>query len=473
MTKKFILAIPITLVFISIITLFSSLSKSNVKNNNPNVILIMVDDLRPEINCYNKTIIKSPNIDDLASDSYLYENAVCNYPVCGASRASMLTGLRPNKNRFKTFKSRIDVDAPSVETIGSWFKNNGYYTLSFGKISHHKNDSPKSWSEPAWRAEKKWRDYQTDENIKLANQNKGVANAFEIGLNLKDDYADQKMVDRINDDLINLKSNNQPFLLSVGFLKPHLPFNAPLKYWDLYDKKDIQLAKNRFQPENTPQIAMHHYAELRKYLNIPNDKSVEIPDSTQLKLIHGYYACISFVDDQIGRLVSKLKELDLYNDAIIVFVGDHGWQLGEHNLWAKHCNFQTSLKVPLLIKYPNQTEAKKIKSVVELVDIFPTLCDISNLDYPKHLQGKSLNSINKKDNSNTIGFSRYKKGTTITTSNYSYTRWQNENNELLGQMLFDLKRDKDENISIAIDSTYKQLINSFSISIDSINKVSL
>ena len=144
---------------------------------------------------------------------------------------------------------------------------------------------------------------------------------------------------------------------------------------------------------------MHHYAELRKYINIPDDKSVEIPDSTQLKLIHGYYACISFVDDQIGRLVSKLKELDLYNDAIIVFVGDHGWQLGEHNLWAKHCNFQTSLKVPLLIKYPNQTEAKKIKSVVELVDIFPTLCDISNLDYPKHLQGKSLASINKKDNS--------------------------------------------------------------------------
>ena len=273
MNKKFILAIPISLVFISILTLFSSLSKSNVKNNNPNVILIMVDDLRPEINCYNKTIIKSPNIDDLASDSYLYENAVCNYPVCGASRASMLTGLRPNKNRFKTFKSRIDVDAPSVETIGSWFKNNGYYTLSFGKISHHKNDSPKSWSEPAWRAEKKWRDYQTDENIKLANQNNGVGNAFEIGLNLRDKYADQKMVDRVMKDLVNFKKSNQPFLLSVGFLKPHLPFNAPLKYWDLYEKKDIQLAKNRFQPENTPQIAMHHYAELRKYLIFAYDKS--------------------------------------------------------------------------------------------------------------------------------------------------------------------------------------------------------
>ena len=120
--------------------------------------------------------------------------------------------------------------------------------------------------------------------------------------------------------------------------------------------------------------------------------------------------------------MSKLKELDLYNDAIIVFVGDHGWQLGEHNLWAKHCNFQTSLKVPLLIKCPNQTETKRIKSVVELVDIFPTLCDISNLDYPVHLQGKSLTSVNKKDNSNTIGFSTYKKGTTITTSNYSYTK---------------------------------------------------
>ena len=473
MKNKIKFFIILSIIFFGLLSLISFFLKNTSIKTKPNVILIMVDDLRPEINCYNKTLIKSPNIDDLASDSYLYENAVCNYPVCGASRASMLSGLRPNKNRFKTYKSRIDVDAPSVGTIGSWFKNNGYYTLSYGKILHQKNDSPKSWSEPAWRAEKKWRDYQTKENLQLAQQNDGVANAFEIGTYLEDDYADKKMIDRVNNDILNLKENNQPFLLSVGFLKPHLPFNAPSKYWNLYNKQDIQLAKNRFQPKNTPQIAMHHYAELRKYLNIPNDKSIEIPDSTQLKLIHGYYACISFVDDQIGRFLSRLKELDLYNDAIIIFVGDHGWQLGEHNLWAKHCNFQTSLKVPLLIKYPNQKKTKKIKSVVELIDIFPTLCDLASLNYPKHLQGKSLISLNKHDSSNSVGFSKYHKGTTITSSNYSYTKWLNDNNELIGQMLFDLKRDKDENTSIAIDSTYEQLINQFSKRIDSINEINL
>ena len=179
------------------------------------------------------------------------------------------------------------------------------------------------------------------------------------------------------------------------------------------------------------------------------------------------------MDDQIGRFLSKLKELDLYNDAIIIFVGDHGWQLGEHNLWAKHCNFQTSLKVPLLIKYPDQKKTKKIKSVVELIDIFPTLCDLASLNYPKHLQGKSLISLNKHDSSNSVGFSKYHKGTTITSSNYSYTKWLNDNNELIGQMLFDLKRDKDENTSIAIDSTYEQLINQFSKRIDSINEINL
>ena len=210
-TKFFII---LSIIFSGLLSLISFFSKNT--SIKPNVILIMVDDLRPEINCYNKTLIKSPNIDDLASNSYLYENAVCNYPVCGASRASMLSGLRPNKNRFKTYKSRIDVDAPSVGTIGSWFKNNGYYTLSYGKILHQKNDSPKSWSEPAWRAEKKWRDYQTKENLQLAQQNDGVANAFEIGTDLEDDYADKKMIDRVNNDLKLFTKLFEPFLIGTG-----------------------------------------------------------------------------------------------------------------------------------------------------------------------------------------------------------------------------------------------------------------
>jgi arylsulfatase A-like enzyme len=452
--------------------LLSSFEKEDQEK--PNVILIMVDDLRPEINCYNKTTIKSPNIDQLASNSFLYENAVCNYPVCGASRASMLSGLRPNDKRFKTYKSRIDEEAPDVETLGSWFKKNGYFTLSYGKISHNKNDSPKSWSLPAWRADKQWRDYQTIENIALANQNNGVANAFEVGENLEENYADEKMVDKVISDLETINANNQPCLMAIGFLKPHLPFNAPKKYWDLYTESDLKLANNRYQPHNTPKIAMHNYAELRRYLNIPDDKATDIPDSVQLQLIHGYYACISFVDAQIGRLIQALKEKDMYDNSVIVFVGDHGWQLGEHNLWAKHCNFQTSLKVPLLLKYPGQQQKQKIESVVELIDLFPTLCALSNIETPDHTQGKSLVSINTEDSKNSVGFSSYHKGTTITTSDYAYTEWfDSKKNTVIGDMLFDLKHDVHENSSLAKDSTYKTLISNFKEQIDSLRKTNL
>ena len=165
--KNKLLITSVTLCFFGFLSLMllSSFEKEEQDPSRPNVILIMVDDLRPEINCYNKSTIKSPNIDKLASNSFLYENAVCNYPVCGATRAPMLSGLRPNEKRVKTYKSRIDEEAPDVETLGSWFKKNGYFTLSYGKISHNKNDSPKSWSLPAWRADKQWRDYQTFENF--------------------------------------------------------------------------------------------------------------------------------------------------------------------------------------------------------------------------------------------------------------------------------------------------------------------
>ena len=434
----------------------SLLNKNEIQNiNQPNIIFISVDDLRPQLNCYGKNQIISPNIDDLASESYTYENAVCNFPVCGASRASVLTGLRPNRNRFKSYNTRIDVDANNVLTMGEWFKENEYFTLSLGKISHHNNDSPESWSIPAWRATKKWRDYQTKENLDAidTNNNDGAAKAFEVGENLIDDYADTKMVNKAIKQLDKLAKKEQPFFMALGFFKPHLPFNAPKKYWDLYNEKDIKLASNRFQPENAPDESMHNYGELRKYTNIPSDFNIEVPDSTQKKLIHGYYACVSYIDAEIGKLINHLKKLDIYENSIIVLWGDHGWQLGEHNLWAKHCNFQTSLKVPLLIKYPNQKKQKRIHTVVELLDIYPTLCDLSNIEKPKHLQGKSLLYINRFDPKNLNGYSKYHNGETVTSINKSYTEWRKKDNNLKADMMYDLLKDPNENTNI---SKYKE-----------------
>ena len=436
----------------------------------PNVILIMVDDLRPQLNCYGKNNIISPHIDEFSNHSYLYENAICNYPVCGASRASMLTGLRPNNERFKNYKSRIDEDAPNSPTIGFWLKKNGYYTISNGKITHVKKDSPESWSEPAWRAEINWRDYQTKENILTANDNNGVASAFEIGENIEDEYADVKMINKSIKDLKRLKEKNQPFFIGIGLLKPHLPFNAPKKYWDLYDSKDIQLAKNRFQPKNSPKICMHTYGELRKYTNIPNDKSLDIPDSTQIKLIHGYNACVSFIDNEIGRLIAELKKLELYDNSLIIISGDHGWQLGEHNLWAKHSNFQTSLKTPLIIKEPHQKEGKKIKSIVELVDLYPSICDMCNIPIPENIDGKSLKSINKNDPLKSVGFSKYHKGWSITTNDYSFTEWiNNKTKESIAEMYYDLSIDPQENSNVA--KSNKSKIELIKPKLDSIRKL--
>ena len=437
-------------VFLLCFILISFKNYSKKENENkPNIIFISVDDLRPQLNCYGQSQIISPNIDSLASQSYLYENAICNFPVCGASRASVLTGLRPNPNRFKGYDTRIDVDANDVPTIGEWYKENGYYTLCLGKISHHKNDSPESWSVPAWRADKNWRDYQTTNNIKIAEENNGVANAFEKGENIKDLYADTKMVSKAINELNILNQSHQPFFLAIGFLKPHLPFNAPKEFWDMYDEKDIQLASNRYQPKNSPKISMHNYGELRYYTNIPNDRTLGIPDSTQIKLIHGYYACVSYIDYEIGRLINHLKKLKIYDKSIIVLWGDHGWQLGEHNLWAKHSNYQTSLKVPLIIKYNNQKTQHKINSVVELLDLYPTLCDLSNIQKPKHLQGKSLISINEENPTNLNGFSNYHNGFTLTNNDYSYTVWKNKEGKIKAEMMYDLNLDSDENNNIS------------------------
>jgi arylsulfatase A-like enzyme len=457
-------------IIIGVIILTSLNNNSDIQKK-PNIIFIAVDDLRPQLNCYGKSQIISPNIDYLASNSYTYENAVCNFPVCGASRASLLTGLRPNKNRFKSFRTRMDEDADDVLTIGEWFKSNDYFTLSLGKISHHTNDSPESWSIPAWRGEKNWRDYQTNENIFAAktNNNNGAAKAFEIGENLNDDYGDTKMVNKAIEKLDELTLKEQPFFMALGFLKPHLPFNAPKKYWDLYNEKDIELASNRYQPENSPDISMHKYGELRKYTNIPSDFNLDVPDSTQKKLIHGYYACVSYIDDEIGKLIKHLKKLEIYDNSIIVLWGDHGWQLGEHNLWAKHCNYQTSLKVPLLIKYPKQKTQKRIRSVVELLDIYPTLCELSNIDKPNHLQGKSLLKINKLDPENLNGYTKYHKGETITTIEKSYTEWRNkDNNYLKSNMMYDLVKDPDENTNISKNKKNTPSILKFQYLLDSV-----
>jgi arylsulfatase A-like enzyme len=261
-----------------------------------------------------------------------------------------------------------------------------------------------------------------------------------------------------------LSKSSQPFFLAAGFLKPHLPFNAPKKYWDLYKHDEIPLANNPFPPKDGPDEALHNYGELRKgYVDVP--ESNPLPDDYSRWLVHGYYACVSFTDAQIGRILDELDRLGLADNTTVILWGDHGWNLGEHTLWCKHCNFRTSLRAPIIVRSPgfwaNQTSA----ALVEFVDIYPSIVELCGLPVPGHCEGTSFVPLmqDPEQQWKQAIFSRYHKGETVRTKQYNYTEWrQSDDAEVHARMLYDLQVDPDENTNIAELPENAELINELS-----------
>ena len=420
------------------------------KGKKYNILFLVVDDLRPQIGCYGHKQMISPNIDRLASNGTIFNRTFCQVPVCGASRASLLTGVRPTRDRFVTYDSYADKEYPGVPGLPKHFKNNGYYTVSNGKVYHHMNDGEGSWSEAAWHPEGHWRDYLLPESIAIANKTEDYAGpAYEAADVSDSDYFDGKIADKAISDLNRLKKIGQPFFLAVGFKKPHLPFNAPEKYWDLYKREDIDLADNPFKPKDAPNVALHNWAELRAYAGVP--KKGPLTDELARALIHGYYACVSYTDAQIGRVIDELGRLDLRDDTVIVLWGDHGWQLGEHGLWCKHCNFETSLHSPMIVSSPGYKAGTTTNALTEFLDIYPSLCELCNLPQPDHLQGISFVPLLEKPNRKwkEATFSRYKDGDSIRTDRYRYTEYSNDKGDVYARMLYDHKEDPMENVNIS------------------------
>jgi arylsulfatase A-like enzyme len=416
------------------------------------------------LNCFGSHHIKSPNIDKVADGGIIFKQAYCQVPVCGASRASLLTSVRPNLNRFVDYHTWADEDVPGVLTLPEHFKNNGYHTISNGKIFHHKLDKKESWSELPWvplddvQGRKYWRDYLLPENIETLHAADGAGPAFEKADVEDIDYFDGKLAERSINDLKRLKEMNKPFFLAAGFYKPHLPFNAPAKYWDLYDADQIRLPGNPHKPENAPDASMHNSGELRAYTNIPKEGPVS--DSIARLLIHGYYACVSYTDAQIGKLLSALEELGIEENTIVIIWGDHGWNLGEHGLWCKHCNYETSLRAPIILKVPWLKGNLKTNALVEFVDIYPTLCELSGLEIPAHVQGESLvKYISDPDlPGKPYVFSRWKKGESVKNPEYRYTEWFDSTQTRYAEMLYDHQNDSDENYNISLDEENADLI---------------
>ena len=439
--------------------LFSGAVSSQNKPPPKNVLFIMVDDLRPELSLYGQNQIISPNIDALGASGVTFNRAYCNVPVCGASRASLLTGVRPTQNRFLNFYSRIKEDMPDVVNMAQYFKDRGYSTVSNNKITHIKNDID-AWDDEWYPQAKTWRNYLSEENLLLEASNK-AGYAYE-NIDVPDAaYIDGQTALKSIEDLKQFKADRKPFFLAVGFVKPHLPFNAPKKYWDLYDPNSITLPENSTFPESAPQRANHKWGELRSYIDIP--KSGPVSDAIAKKLIHGYYASVSYVDAQIGILIEGLTELGLRENTVIVLVGDHGWSLSDHGLWAKHSNFEVALQVPLIISDSGLPIAARTNSIAELVDIYPTLCELTAGESPTHLQGSSLVSALKSPDKlfKNKALARWQKGETLIVDQMFYTEWQRKG-KVVSKMLYNHETDPNETINLANDPAYLSIVKALS-----------
>ncbi|WP_299713733.1 sulfatase [uncultured Tenacibaculum sp.] len=419
------------LFFLFLFCIFSCKTKEKPttpeEKTKPNIVFIAVDDLRPELGCYDSDIAITPNIDKLASTGLRFNKAYCQEAICSPSRASLMTGARPESiNVIENFTYFRDAN-PDIVTLPQHFKNNGYETVHTGKIFHKPSfaDLDLSWSrKPAYdkmsiKKESTPGGYALLENQVLFKKNRANViakygkNAPRNGLGKGPAYENADVPDTFYEDGYNAelaiatlkdlqeKNPDKPFFLGMGMKKPHLDWLAPKKYWDMYDPSKIKLTDQNNAPIDGAAMGLHPSFELRARFGIP--KKGPISEDLAKKLKHAYLASISYIDAQIGKLINAIDKQSLRENTIIILWSDHGWHLGEMGIWGKATNYEISTRVPLIIATPNMTKEIKgttSEALVELVDMYPTLADLAELPLPKHLEGQSfkplLDNPNKK-----------------------------------------------------------------------------
>jgi iduronate 2-sulfatase len=451
--------------FILLLIPFNTLLAQKVEKKN--IVFIAVDDLKPLLNCYGYSQMKTPNFDRLAKMGVTFTNANVQQAVCGPSRTSVMTGTYPDHNKVWDLHTDFRKSVPELVSMPEYLKNQGYFTTITGKkIFHDGSCSPghdaKSWSEPYQldnpKDKKKgspaFRLFYNDSINKLTA--KYIEEAKKTGLKGTEeienyafkklmissesfDVADQSYEDGLyaNEAVKKLKKlakKKQPFFYAIGFSRPHLPFNAPKKYWDLYDINTIEVEKFQELVPNTPSFLYHNFGELRAYNDIDNsyNNTKLIPEEKQRELIHGYMACVSFVDAQLGKILDAIEDNNLSKNTIIVVWGDHGYHLGDHTMWNKHSNFEQATRIPLMFAGPSISKNKKVNQPVELLDLFPTLFDLCDVEIPNQLDGISLKNLLDNDENTDIdkdfALSQYPRhgnrmGYSIRTEKFRYTEW--------------------------------------------------
>lgn len=500
----------ISIICVIFLVLCISCNHNSKKVDRPNVLFIAVDDMKPLLNCYGFDHVKTPNIDKLAEEGIIFTKAYCQQAVCGPSRTSLLTGYFPDRTGIYGMgseKYKIRRKYPDMLTLPLHFKNNGYTTIGTGKIFDPRNvegdwNGPQdsvSWTKfygrnPFYNDETgsprghyhnpethKLMDKFSEEGkarglsgkeLRLYMRDRGAGPAVECYDVPDDAYQDGCIAERGMQQLEALKDSKKPFFLAVGFLKPHLPFVAPKKYWDLYERESLEIPSFQEYPDGAPKCAETSYVEARTYSGVPNEGP--IPVETQKELIHGYLACVSYVDAQVGKLIEKLKETGLYENTVIVLWGDHGFHLGDKQIWGKHTTYEQATRVPLIFSNTGYKKGETNNSPVNFLDIFPTLCELTGLETPIDLDGKSLVPIfnGSEDNVNEYAASVYSHdgywGFAIRTDRYRYVTWykgnQDDNwqgvrvaNEASYTELYDYEKDPEERKNLSGNPAYSKI----------------
>lgn len=460
-------------------------------DNRPNVLLIAVDDMKPWIGPYGDPIAKTPSMDRLASQGTTFSNAYCQVALSGPTRSSLMTGLNPDHTGVWWLMGSFRKNNPDIVTMPQALKENGYETVGVGKVYHPLRDKavkddPLSWSLP----------YVKSPGATYALANGRVAT--ECADVPDNGYVDGIIAEEAVKTLHKLKENDKPFFLGVGFKKPHLPFCAPKKYWDMYERDQMPLAKFQDMASNDVEYAYHNSLEVKGYSDIPPFESYidtkHLDEDTQRRLIHAYYACISYTDAQVGKVLDALEKEGLADNTIVILYGDHGYHLGDHGLWNKMTNFENATHVPLIVSAPGMKKGVKSESMVEFLDVFPTVCELTKTPQPQKLDGKSLVPAlkNPKAKIKDYAMSQYSRTTTenytistdtdlkgkakeleedihgyaIRDPRYRLVEWTKgfktyqpfDEAKVIGYQLFDYQKDPEERHNVANDPAYANVV---------------
>ena len=438
----------------------------------PNILLIGVDDLRPELACFGRNHMITPNLDQFASESVAFGSNYCQQAVCSPSRTSVLTGCRPDTTKVYDLVKHFRSTLPNVVTLPQYFKNAGYFSEALGKVYHEDLDDPASWSVPSAleTVPEEQKQYQLpvsyEQERERGKELKSHGLVYGPPIETADAREEKYLNSRITSEAIrrldNARNASKPFFLAVGYHKPHLPFVCPRRYWDLYGGLDIKVPLKR-KPEGAPDLAMTNFDELRHYYGMPLDRA-PLSDALSRDLIRSYYACVSFLDSQIGRLTKALQERGFGQNTIVVLWVDHGWHLGDHGLWCKHTNFEHATQVPMIIRVPGLHPAR-IDALTENIDLYPTLCELASLPIPTHLEGTSLAPLMRRPRQTwkSAAFSQYPRerymGYSLRTPRYRLTRWKGTSSgEVAAEELYDYGTDPDETVNLASDPKHSALL---------------